>query len=109
MAGLALPLPFIVVGGLIHLLSLFLFPFLCTEATQVRTSSRDCGVGTLTFPLDSPLLLLQPTTAKRPTKRPQPSLSDREGGPSKRRSSAVALKTEDSEDVTSLSTCLDTS
>lgn len=52
-----------------------------STATQARVPSRDCGVCTLTFPLDSPLLFLQPTIVKRPSKRPRLSLSDEEEGP----------------------------
>lgn len=75
-------------------LSVVLFFFLAfAEATQVRRSCRDCGVGTVTFPLDSPLLLLQPTTVKRP----RPSVSDEDGGSPLKRCSLAAtpLKTED--------------
>lgn len=74
--------------------SVVLFFFLAfAEATQVRRSCRDCGVGTVTFPLDSPLLLLQPTTVKRP----RPSVSDEDGGSPLKRCSLAAtpLKTED--------------
>lgn len=53
------------------------------EATQVKVPTRDCDVGTLTFPLDSPLLFLQPTIVHRPSKRPRLSLTDEEEGPSK--------------------------
>ncbi|XP_028437192.1 uncharacterized protein LOC114557745 isoform X2 [Perca flavescens] len=53
-----------------------------SKATQVKMPSRDCGVWTDTFPLDSPLLLLQPTLVKRPSKRPRLSLTDEEEGPS---------------------------
>ncbi|XP_035862178.1 uncharacterized protein LOC116049247 isoform X10 [Sander lucioperca] len=48
-----------------------------SKAIQVKIPSRDCGVGTDTFPLDSPLLLLQPTLVKRPSKRPRLSLQTR--------------------------------
>ncbi|KAL3060514.1 hypothetical protein OYC64_014962 [Pagothenia borchgrevinki] len=51
-------------------------------ATQARVPGKDRGVCTPTFPLDSPLLLLQPTIVKRPPKRPRLSLSDEEEGPS---------------------------
>ncbi|KAM6935217.1 uncharacterized protein PEZ65_005616 [Lycodopsis pacificus] len=53
-----------------------------STATQARVPSRDCGMCTLTFPLDSPLLLLQPTIVKRPSKRPRLSLTDDDEGPS---------------------------
>ncbi|XP_010795343.1 THAP domain-containing protein 10-like isoform X1 [Notothenia coriiceps] len=53
-----------------------------STATQARVPGKDCGVCTPTFPLDSPLLLLQPTMVKRPPKRPRLSLSDEEEGPS---------------------------
>ncbi|KAI3360423.1 hypothetical protein L3Q82_002328 [Scortum barcoo] len=54
-----------------------------TIATQARVPSRDCGVCTLTFPLDSPLLFLQPTRVRRLSKRPRLSLTDEEEeGPS---------------------------
>ncbi|XP_033957977.1 uncharacterized protein [Pseudochaenichthys georgianus] len=53
-----------------------------STATQARVPGKDCGVCTPTFPLDSPLLLLQPTIVKRPPKRPRLSLSDEEEGPS---------------------------
>ncbi|XP_042345621.1 uncharacterized protein LOC121945487 [Plectropomus leopardus] len=52
-----------------------------STATQAKIPSRDCGVCTLTFPLDSPLLFLQPTIVKRPSKRPRLSLTDEEEGP----------------------------
>ncbi|XP_078028004.1 uncharacterized protein LOC144464520 [Epinephelus lanceolatus] len=48
-------------------------------ATQAKTPSRDCGVCTPTYPLDSPLLLLQPTVVKTPSKRPR--LTEEEEGP----------------------------
>lgn len=79
---------------ILHLFLLFSFFVLAfAEATQVRRSCRDCGVGTVTFPLDSPLLLLQPTTVKRP----RPSVSDEDGGSPLKRCSLAAtpLKTED--------------
>ncbi|KAM9851752.1 uncharacterized protein ACBR49_004904 isoform 1-T1 [Aulostomus maculatus] len=53
-----------------------------STATQVQVSSRDCGVCTLTFPLDSPLLFLQPTITERPSKRPRLSLPAKEEDPS---------------------------
>ncbi|XP_035480812.2 uncharacterized protein LOC118300242 isoform X1 [Scophthalmus maximus] len=53
-----------------------------SKATQTTVASKDCGVCTLTFPLDSPMLFLQPTIARRPSKRPRLSLTDEEDGPS---------------------------
>ncbi|XP_076593780.1 uncharacterized protein LOC143324876 isoform X2 [Chaetodon auriga] len=67
-----------------------------STATQARVSSRDCGVCTLTFPLDSPLLFLQPTLVKRPPKRPRLSLTDEEEGPSECSLSMVVREPEDS-------------
>lgn len=67
-----------------------------SKGTQARVSSRDYGVCTLTFPLDSPLLFLQPTTVKRSSKRPRLSLSDEEEGPSGCRLSMVVHEPEDS-------------
>ncbi|XP_078109479.1 uncharacterized protein LOC144519867 [Sander vitreus] len=67
-----------------------------SKATQVKMPSRDCGVGTVTFPLDSPLLLLQPTLVKRPSKRPRLSLTDEEEGPSEPSSSVAVHEPEDS-------------
>ncbi|KAF1387681.1 hypothetical protein PFLUV_G00082470 [Perca fluviatilis] len=67
-----------------------------SKATQVKMPSRDCGVGTVTFPLDSPLLLLQPTLVKRPSKRPRLSLTDEEEGPSESSSSVAVHEPEDS-------------
>lgn len=59
------------------------------EATQAKAPSRDCGVCTLTFPLDSPILFLQPTIVKRPSKRPRLSHTDEEEGPSEWSSSML--------------------
>ncbi|XP_028435956.1 uncharacterized protein LOC114556974 isoform X1 [Perca flavescens] len=67
-----------------------------SKATQVKMPSRDCGVWTDTFPLDSPLLLLQPTLVKRPSKRPRLSLTDEEEGPSEPSSSVAVHEPEDS-------------
>lgn len=67
---------------------------LCIKATQYRVTSRDFGVCTLTFPLDSPLLLLQPTVVQKPSKRPR--LEDVEGGASEHSSSVAARELEDS-------------
>ncbi|XP_035527944.1 uncharacterized protein LOC118335645 isoform X2 [Morone saxatilis] len=67
-----------------------------STATQVRVPSRDCGVCTLTFPLDSPLLFLQPTIVKRPSKRPRLRLTDEEEGPSECSLSMVVREPEDS-------------
>ncbi|XP_047455363.1 uncharacterized protein LOC125016739 isoform X2 [Mugil cephalus] len=53
-----------------------------STATQAKVPSRDCGVCTLTFPLDSPILFLQPTIVKRPSKRPRLSLKEEEEDPS---------------------------
>lgn len=53
-----------------------------STATQTGVLSRDRSVCTLTFPLDSPLLFLQPTILKRPSKRPRLSLKDEEEDPS---------------------------
>ncbi|XP_059186310.1 uncharacterized protein LOC131969157 [Centropristis striata] len=64
-----------------------------STATQARVPSRDCGVCTLTFPLDSPLLFLQPTTVKRP----RLSLTDEEEGPSE---CSVSLAVNEPEDST---------
>lgn len=74
------------------------YPFR-SKATQARVPSRDCGVGTLTFPLDSPLLFLQPTIVKRPSKRPRLSLTDNEEeeeGPSQCTFSVTVHEPEDS-------------
>ncbi|XP_032374932.1 uncharacterized protein LOC116691430 isoform X2 [Etheostoma spectabile] len=67
-----------------------------SRATQVKMPGRDCGVCTDTFPLDSPLLLLQPTLVKRPSKRPRLSLTDEEEGPSESSLSVVVHEPEDS-------------
>ncbi|XP_034729319.1 uncharacterized protein LOC117945737 isoform X4 [Etheostoma cragini] len=67
-----------------------------SKATQVKMPGRDCGVCTDTFPLDSPLLLLQPTLVKRPSKRPRLSLTDEEEGPSESSLSVVVHEPEDS-------------
>ncbi|XP_078109487.1 uncharacterized protein LOC144519870 isoform X6 [Sander vitreus] len=67
-----------------------------SKAIQVKMPSRDCGVCTDTFPLDSPLLLLQPTLVKRPSKRPRLSLTDEEEGPSEPSSSVAVHEPEDS-------------
>ncbi|XP_031154589.1 uncharacterized protein LOC116049247 isoform X7 [Sander lucioperca] len=67
-----------------------------SKAIQVKIPSRDCGVCTDTFPLDSPLLLLQPTLVKRPSKRPRLSLTDEEEDPSEPRSSVAVHEPEDS-------------
>ncbi|XP_034729318.1 uncharacterized protein LOC117945737 isoform X3 [Etheostoma cragini] len=67
-----------------------------SRATQVKMPGRDCGVCTDTFPLDSPLLLLQPTLVKRPSKRPRLSLTDEEEGPSESILSVVVHEPEDS-------------
>ncbi|XP_041843781.1 uncharacterized protein LOC121641608 [Melanotaenia boesemani] len=53
-----------------------------STATQVKVTSRDCSVCTVTLPLNSPMLFLQPTLVKKPTKRPRLSLTDGEEGPS---------------------------
>nr|XP_046254840.1 uncharacterized protein LOC124064431 isoform X2 [Scatophagus argus] len=66
-----------------------------SKATQARVSSRDCGMCTLTFPLDSPILFLQPTIVKRPAKRPRLSLTDEEEGPSECSLSMVVHEPED--------------
>ncbi|XP_036931461.1 uncharacterized protein LOC119006642 isoform X3 [Acanthopagrus latus] len=52
-----------------------------SKGVQAKAASRDFGVCTLTFPLDSPLLFLQPTIVKRPSKRPRLSLTDEGEGP----------------------------
>lgn len=65
-------------------------------ATQVKVPSRDCGVCTLTFPLDSPILFLQPTLAKRPPKRPRLCFTDEEEGPSENSLPVVINEQEDS-------------
>ncbi|MEQ2277491.1 hypothetical protein XENORESO_003511 [Xenotaenia resolanae] len=49
-----------------------------STATQVRVMKRDCGVGTETLPLNSPLLLMQPQLEKRLSKRPRLTLADEE-------------------------------
>ncbi|TMS10410.1 hypothetical protein E3U43_019403 [Larimichthys crocea] len=67
-----------------------------SKGTQVRVASRDCGVCTLTFPLDSPLLFLQPTLVKRPSKRPRLSLTDEEESPTECNVSTVVQEPEDS-------------
>ncbi|XP_061572449.1 uncharacterized protein LOC133427401 isoform X1 [Cololabis saira] len=67
-----------------------------STATQVKMSSRDCGVCTITLPLNSRLLFLQPTLVKRPSKRPRLSVPDEEEGPSDRSISTVVHKSEDS-------------
>ncbi|XP_070691874.1 uncharacterized protein [Pempheris klunzingeri] len=67
-----------------------------STGTQVKVPSRDCGVCTLTFPLDSPLLFLQPTIVKRPSKRPRLSLTEEEEGPSECSLSMVVHEPEDS-------------
>lgn len=67
-----------------------------STATQAKVPSRDCGVCTLTFPLDSPVLFLQPTLIKRPSKRPRLSLTDEEEGPSECSLSMVVYDSEDS-------------
>ncbi|KAG8010202.1 hypothetical protein GBF38_014420 [Nibea albiflora] len=71
-------------------------PIPAKAVTQVRVASRDCGVCTLTFPLDSPLLFLQPTLVKRPPKRPRLSLTDEEEGPSECNLSTAVQEPEDS-------------
>lgn len=60
-----------------------------STGTQARVPSRDCGMCTLTFPLDSPLLFLQPTIIKRPSKRPRLSLTVKEEVPRECSSSVV--------------------
>nr|XP_033496825.1 uncharacterized protein LOC117266017 [Epinephelus lanceolatus] len=60
-----------------------------SRGTQAKIPSRDCGVCTLTYPLDSSVLFLQPTVVKRASKRPRLSLTDEEGGPSECSSSVV--------------------
>eukprot|EP00064_Thunnus_orientalis_P009223 superscaffoldBa00001158_g9246 len=68
-----------------------------SKATQVREPRmRNCGVGTLTFPLDSPLLFLQPTIVDRPAKRPRLSLTDEEEGPSECSLSVLVQEPKDS-------------
>ncbi|XP_036931467.1 uncharacterized protein LOC119006642 isoform X7 [Acanthopagrus latus] len=67
-----------------------------SKGTQARVASRDCGMCTLTLPLDSPLLFLQPTIIKRPSKRPQLSLTDKEEGPSQCKLSMLAHQPENS-------------
>ncbi|XP_008289970.1 uncharacterized protein LOC103364594 isoform X2 [Stegastes partitus] len=67
-----------------------------STATQVKVPSRDCGVCTLTLPLDSPALFLQPTLKKTPPKRPRLSLTEEEEGPSECSSSKVVGEPEDS-------------
>ncbi|XP_044063847.1 uncharacterized protein LOC122881574 isoform X1 [Siniperca chuatsi] len=67
-----------------------------STATQARVPSRDCGVCTLTFPLDSPLLFLQPTIVKRPSKRPRLSITDEKEGPAECSLSMVVHEPEDS-------------
>ncbi|KAM4580251.1 uncharacterized protein PAE49_005180 isoform 1-T2 [Odontesthes bonariensis] len=57
-------------------------PFRST-GTQVKVTSRDRGMCTVTLPLNSPMLFLQPTLVKRPSKRPRLNLTeDEEEGPS---------------------------
>ncbi|XP_026148995.1 uncharacterized protein LOC113122143 [Mastacembelus armatus] len=51
-----------------------------SAATQTRVESRDCGVCTLTFPLDSPVLFPQPTILDSPSKRPRFDLTNEEEG-----------------------------
>ncbi|XP_035481659.1 uncharacterized protein LOC118300242 isoform X2 [Scophthalmus maximus] len=67
-----------------------------SRATQTTVASKDCGVCTLTFPLDSPMLFLQPTIVRRPSKRPRLSLTDEEDGPSECSSSIVVHEPKDS-------------
>ncbi|XP_041843778.1 uncharacterized protein LOC121641606 isoform X1 [Melanotaenia boesemani] len=67
-----------------------------STATQVKVTSRDCSVCTVTLPLNSPMLFLQPTLVKKPTKRPRLSLTDGEEGPSRYSMSTVVYKSEDS-------------
>ncbi|XP_061570344.1 uncharacterized protein LOC133424000 [Cololabis saira] len=67
-----------------------------STATQVKISSRDCGVCTITLPLNSRLLFLQPTLVKKPSKRPRLSVPDEEEGPSDRSISTVVHKSKDS-------------
>ncbi|XP_072250702.1 uncharacterized protein [Leuresthes tenuis] len=67
-----------------------------STATQTRVPRSDCGVSTLTFPLDSPQLFLHPTVAKRPSKRPRLSLENEEEGPSECSLSKVVREPEDS-------------
>ncbi|XP_047216321.1 THAP domain-containing protein 10-like [Girardinichthys multiradiatus] len=50
-----------------------------STGSQVKFMSRDCGV--CTEPLNSPMLLLQPTLVKRPSKKLRLTLED-EGAPS---------------------------
>ncbi|XP_030605848.1 uncharacterized protein LOC115794460 [Archocentrus centrarchus] len=66
-----------------------------STATQARVPSRDCGVCTVTFPLDSPMLFLQPTLVKRSPKRPRFSITDDEEDPQKCSLSKVVCKEED--------------
>ncbi|XP_030249420.1 uncharacterized protein LOC115567202 isoform X3 [Sparus aurata] len=70
--------------------------YLRSKGTQARVASRDCGMCTLTFPLDSPLLFLQPTIIKRPSKRPRLSLTDKEEGPSQCKLSLLVHEPENS-------------
>ncbi|XP_041843775.1 uncharacterized protein LOC121641605 isoform X2 [Melanotaenia boesemani] len=68
-----------------------------STATQTKVASSECGVSTLTFPLDSPQLFLYPTTVvKQPSKRPRLSLKEEEGGSTECSSSKVVLEPEDS-------------
>ncbi|KAM4580261.1 uncharacterized protein PAE49_005180 isoform 3-T11 [Odontesthes bonariensis] len=67
-----------------------------SKATQTRVPRSDCGVSTLTFPLDSPQLFLHPTVAKRPSKRPRLSLANEEEGPSECSLSKGVQEPEDS-------------
>nr|XP_046254833.1 uncharacterized protein LOC124064426 [Scatophagus argus] len=64
-------------------------------ATQATVSSRDCGVCTLTFPLDSPLLFLQPAV-NRAAKRTRLSLTDKDECLSECSVSLVVHEPEDS-------------
>lgn len=66
-----------------------------STATQVKAPSRDCGVCTLTFPLDSPLLFLQPTIVERPSKRARLSIKDEEESPAECSLSVVVQEPED--------------
>ncbi|XP_042345620.1 uncharacterized protein LOC121945486 [Plectropomus leopardus] len=70
------------------------------RGTQAKIPSRDCGVCTLTYPLDSSVLFLQPTKVKRPSKRPSKrprlSLTNGEEGPSDSSSFMVDHEPEDS-------------
>ncbi|XP_072250700.1 uncharacterized protein [Leuresthes tenuis] len=68
-----------------------------STGTQVKVTSRDHGMCTVTLPLNSPMLFLQPTLVKRPSKRPRLNLAeDEEEGPSECSTSTMVHKAEDS-------------